>query len=113
MKLFSDPRRIAARPIGRVTLSYGRKRRNRQQIPLLNCKERRWEFCTLSTHCEVRPFHSCYSLLGAFAKLRKATITSFVMSVRLSVRMDRLSSHLTGFHEIIYLNILRKSVKKI
>jgi hypothetical protein len=37
--------------------------------------------------------------LGAFAKLRKATI-SFVMSVHLSVRMEQLGSHLTDFHEI-------------
>jgi hypothetical protein len=65
----------------------GRKRRNRQQIPLLNCKGRRWEFCTLSMFYEVRPFHSCYSLLGVFAKLRKATI-SFVMSVRPSAWID-------------------------
>ena len=39
------------------------------------------------------------AILGAFAKLRKATI-SFVMSVRLSVRMEQLDSHLTDFHEI-------------
>jgi len=34
-------------------------------------------------------------ILGAFAKLRKATI-SFVMSVR----MEQLGSHWTDFHEI-------------
>jgi hypothetical protein len=33
-----------------------------------------------------------FYLLGAFAKLRKATIT-FVMSVRLFVRMEQLGSH--------------------
>jgi hypothetical protein len=60
-------------------------------------------------HYELRPFHI---LLGAFAKLREATI-SFVMSVRLFVRMDRLSSHWTDFHELLYLSILRKSVEKI
>jgi hypothetical protein len=37
--------------------------------------------------------------LGALAKLRKATI-SFVMSVRLSVRMEQLGSHWTDFQEI-------------
>jgi hypothetical protein len=34
-----------------------------------------------------------------FAKLRKATI-SFVMSVRLAVRMQQLHSHRKKFHEI-------------
>ena len=37
--------------------------------------------------------------LGAFAKLRKATV-SFVMSVRLSVRMEQLRFRQTNFHEI-------------
>ena len=35
-------------------------------------------------------------LLGALVKLRKASI-SFVMSVRLSVRMAQLGSHSTDF----------------
>jgi len=39
------------------------------------------------------------AFLGALAKVRKATI-SFVMSVRLSVRMEQLGSHWTDFHEI-------------
>ena len=39
--------------------------------------------------------------LGAFAKLRKATIT-FVMSVRLSFRMQQLGSRWTGFYEIVF-----------
>jgi len=38
-------------------------------------------------------------LLSAFAKLRKAAL-NFVMSVRLSVRMEQLGSHWTDFHEI-------------
>ena len=55
-------------------------------------------------------------LLGAFAKLRKATI-SFIMSIRLSVcpsvRTEQLGSHLTDFDEICYQsfgfeNLLRK-----
>ena len=37
-------------------------------------------------------------ILWAFAKLRKAT-TSFVMSVRLSVRKEQLGSHWTDFYE--------------
>jgi len=39
----------------------------------------------------------CVLFLGDFAKLRKAII-SFVMSVRPSVRMERLGSHWTDFH---------------
>jgi hypothetical protein len=50
--------------------------------------------------------------LGAFAKLRKATI-SFFMSVCLSVRMEQLGSHWTDVHEILYFGIFRKSVEKI
>jgi len=49
--------------------------------------------------------------LGAFAKLRKATI-SFVMSVCPSVRKEQLGSRWTDFHEILYFSIVRKSVKK-
>jgi len=37
------------------------------------------------------------SFLGAFAKLRKATI-SFVMSVRLSVRTEQICSQWKDFH---------------
>ena len=47
-------------------------------------------------------------LLGAFAKLRKATI-SFVMSVR----TEHLVTHRTNFHEFLYLSIFRKTVLKI
>jgi hypothetical protein len=41
----------------------------------------------------------CSFLLGAFSELRKATI-SFVMPVRLSVRMKQIASHWTHFDEI-------------
>jgi len=37
--------------------------------------------------------------LGDFVKLRKAT-TSFVISVRPSVRMEQLDSHCTDFHGV-------------
>ena len=54
--------------------------------------------------------------LGAFAILRKATI-SFVMSVcpsvRPSVRMEQLRSHCTDFDETLYLRLFRKSVENI
>jgi len=42
---------------------------------------------------------SVCTLLGAYAKLRKATIR-FVMSVRLSVIMEQLGFHWMDFHEI-------------
>jgi hypothetical protein len=45
------------------------------------------------------------SSLGAFAKVPKATI-SLVMSVRLSLRMEKLGSHWTEFYEICNLTIL-------
>ena len=56
-------------------------------------------------------------LLGAFAKLRKSTL-SLAMSVRPSVlasicpsvRTEQLGSHWMDFHEMCYLNIFRKSV---
>ena len=48
------------------------------------------------------------ALLGAFAKLRQATV-SFV----LSFRMEQLCSHWTDVHEIWYLNVYRKSIEKI
>ena len=50
--------------------------------------------------------------LSALTKLRKVTI-SFVMSVRLSVRMKQLGSHQMDFHEILYLSIFRKYIEKI
>ena len=46
------------------------------------------------------------SFLGAFAKLRKATLT-FIMCV-----LYLPGSHWTDFHEILYLSIFRKSVEK-
>jgi hypothetical protein len=49
--------------------------------------------------------------LGAFEKFRKATI-SFVMPVRLSVRME-LGSHLKDIRQVWHLSIFRKSAEKI
>ena len=57
----------------------------------------------------LRPTHLRF--LDAFEKLQKATI-GFETSVRLSVRMVKLGSHWTDFHEILYLRICRKSVEK-
>jgi len=47
-----------------------------------------------------------------FANFGKVTI-SFIMSTCLSVRMEQLGSLWTDIHEIGYLNIFGKSVKKI
>jgi len=47
------------------------------------------------------------SILGAFAKLRKATI-SLVLSARLSI-----GSHFTDFREILYSSTFRNSVEKM
>jgi len=52
------------------------------------------------------------SHLGAFATMRKATI-SLGVSVRPSVCMEQLGCHRMDFHEIQYLSTLWKSVKKI
>jgi hypothetical protein len=51
-------------------------------------------------------------ILGAFAKLQKTTI-NFVISIRLSVRMEQLGSRWTDSYGILYLSIFRKSVEKI
>ena len=51
-------------------------------------------------------------MLGAFAKLGKATI-GFVTSVSPSVRMEQLCYHLADFHETSYVSIFRNSVQKI
>jgi hypothetical protein len=50
--------------------------------------------------------------LGTLTKLWKAAI-SFVMSGCLSICMQPLISHWVDFHEIWYLSIFWKSVKKI
>jgi hypothetical protein len=52
------------------------------------------------------------SFLGAFTKLRKATI-SFVMCVRPSVRMELLGSHRTDFNVTEYFSTLRKPIERI
>ena len=73
----------------------------------LNAKQELW-----SLNVDVWSHCNNYWFLGAFAKLRKATIT-FVMSVCPSVRMEYLGSHWTDFHWIWYLSIFRKSLERI
>jgi hypothetical protein len=65
----------------------------------------------LRAETQVR-FHVWHSIFGAFAKLRKASI-SFGISVRPSVRVEKLGSNLTDFRKILYLNIFRKTFEKI
>jgi hypothetical protein len=52
------------------------------------------------------------SILGAFAKLRKAT-SSFVMPIRTFVRMEELGFHWTDFHAIFIRVFFEKSIEKI
>jgi len=52
------------------------------------------------------------TVLGAFAKLRKATI-SFAMSALVSVRIEPFGSHWTNIREIWYLRVFRKSIEEI
>jgi hypothetical protein len=56
----------------------------------------------------------CNRFLGAFAKLRKATINirHVCLSVCRSIRMQ-LGSHWTDLRKILYLCIFRKCVEKI
>jgi hypothetical protein len=67
---------------------------------------------TVDLLTEDLPCIECVVILGAFTELQKATL-SFVISVRLSVRMEHLGSHWTNFHEILYLRAFRKSAEKI
>jgi hypothetical protein len=56
------------------------------------------------THCDRTSYCASIHFLGAFAKLRKASICP-------SVHMEQLGSH--GLHEILYLSIFRKYVENI
>jgi hypothetical protein len=47
------------------------------------------------------PLPAYMGIFRRYAKLRKAAV-SFVMSVRLSVRMEDFGSHWTDYHEIWY-----------
>ena len=54
----------------------------------------------------------CSEALLMWNMIFQATVT-FVLSVRPSVRMEELSSHWTGLHEIWYLSIFPKCIEKI
>ena len=49
--------------------------------------------------------------LGAFAKLRQATII-FIASIRPSVRMEQLGSHWTDFYGSLFLSIFQKKCRE-
>ena len=65
------------------------------------------ETLDFSNNLSFIPLNVTVSFLGAFSKLRKATI-DFVMSVRPSARMEQLDSHCTDYDEIWYLGFLSK-----
>ena len=102
------------------TVSFGETTHRRQQIlgvitevPLLKSfttwRKTVCRVC-LKASTVILLYAICFTFLGTFAKLRKATI-SFVISVRPSVyrsaRMEQLGSHWTDFHEVWYLSIFR------
>jgi hypothetical protein len=101
-----------AQRITRVT--WAREPGRRQPPPKRKAKcfilKRKWK---LSLVLFFRVEHSWVEtcILGAFSKLRRATI-SFVVSVRLSLNMEQLSSHWTDIYEF-FLSIFKKCVKKI
>jgi hypothetical protein len=57
-------------------------------------------------------FLARHKFLNPFTKLQKATV-SFIMSVRLSVRMEQLGFQWTDFKQVFYFRIFRKSIEKI
>jgi hypothetical protein len=70
-----------------------------------------WNLLHLPCHLQI---HRRFS--GAFAKLRRATISSIICvcpSILPFVCMEQLGSHWTDFHEIWYLRIFHKSVEEI
>ena len=69
-------------------------------IPVVSLEYTIKECCDgLHSLLEMYTISLILPFLGAFAKLRKATI-SFVLSVRLSVRMEQLGSHWTEFDKL-------------
>jgi hypothetical protein len=64
-----------------------------------------------STQC-ANYYNSKQFILVVVEKLQKANI-SFVMSACKTIRIEKLGSHETEFHEISYFNIFLKYVKEI
>jgi len=61
--------------------------------------------------CMIASSSIVFWFAGKIAKKKKTT--RFVMSVRMSVHMEQLSSHWRDFHEVRCFRIFRKSVEKI
>jgi hypothetical protein len=61
-------------------------------------------------YCKLSSLSCCrlYKFYGKFAKLRNV-----IISLVISIRMERLGFHRTVFRVIWFLNIFRKSVEKI
>jgi len=76
-------------------------------VPLCSCLPR-----VLSLSGIEHAARELLTLLGGFAKLRKATTIS-VISVYMSIPMEQLCSHRTDFHAILNSSVFRISVKKI
>jgi hypothetical protein len=65
--------------------------------------------------CHLSAIYLEIPSLGAYAKLRRATISSVMSvcpSVRLPIRVEHLASQWTDFHDIGDSNIFLKSVEK-
>ena len=84
-----------------------------QKAPQKNPHQIMWKLNTSVPKFEVVKYRKIKALrfLGAFAKLRKATI-SFIMSVRPS-EWNNSAPNKTDFHEIWYLNIFRNYIENI
>jgi hypothetical protein len=78
--------------------------------PIHTCSHPIYCIHILVLPCQPRR-RSNHQFLGAFAKLPTAAVSS-CLSVRVSVRMEKLGSHWVDFHEIWYA-YFRKSVEKI
>jgi hypothetical protein len=68
---------------------------------------------SLTFYTQVFPHRTCCDDLALSQCKNLYTDVRFVMSVLLSVRMEQLCPHWMDFHEIWYLSIFRKSIKKI
>ena len=60
-----------------------------------------------------KPTFIFHRILGSFTEIAKKVPITFVMYVRLSVRMYQRGSHSTDFREIWYWELSRKSVDKL
>ena len=57
--------------------------------------------------------YTLFQIFGAFSKLRKATVSFFIYLCPSIHPRETCGCHWNNFNKICYLNIFRKSVKKI